>query len=730
MPPPFRRSFDIVMVSDFRFPGGTSASMANEIRAQARAGYTTGLVQVPAPLLKTPRPFNPKIRRCLDDGLAYLVLTGEPVDARLLVIRHPAVFAVAPAVVPDVHAQHKLMVVNQAPRDASQPEPFYDVVSVARVIDRVFGNGFAWTPIGPLVRESLRTDSAHIDLLEHDWHNILDVDEWVVGRVAPRAGQAVIGRHSRPHWRKWPATREEILAAYPDDATVTVRILGGAEVPRRVLGRLPANWEALPFDSVDVREFLASIDFFVYYHHAGLVEAFGRAIIEAVATGAVAILPPHFAVVFGDACAYAELGDVRAVIERFVRDPAAYEAQSSTGRALVEARFGFASHVARVAELIGPPVGGNAAAPADSAGGVPLPRTLLLDLGVSETPSALPVMATRLRPDLRCAAVTTRAGDLTALAELGAAYDLLPSPPSTGEGRAAWHADVAERVDRILCEIEPATVVVLHADAGARAALRQGGRARWLQPASTEDSLAAHPGLVHALQGDGADGGGPLIPLTAPTTPMTTSLASRTRRLLNGGRDLTKRIKRAVPPEVKERVRPLLADARVHDVRRRARAAYRALAASGTEHLGVAALQPGAPLAGLVARRWPVVAVVAPDIDAAGFADLVRRTALVQTMQLSFAPVFIVGTPSVGPALALGYTVELLPHRGVLARLGAPMPWSQVLEGRLGDVHHRYGAPPTVVVAGVTPARDFEGALRAAAAIAAAHDRPEPASAR
>jgi len=42
---------DVALVSDFRFPGGTSSSLATEIRAQAAVGYGTGLIQLPAPLL-------------------------------------------------------------------------------------------------------------------------------------------------------------------------------------------------------------------------------------------------------------------------------------------------------------------------------------------------------------------------------------------------------------------------------------------------------------------------------------------------------------------------------------------------------------------------------------------------------------------------------------------------------------------------------------------------------
>ena len=65
--------FDILMVGDFRFPGGTSTCIAEQIRAQAGAGYRTGLIALKGPVLRHPHTFNSEIRACLDENLS---LTG------------------------------------------------------------------------------------------------------------------------------------------------------------------------------------------------------------------------------------------------------------------------------------------------------------------------------------------------------------------------------------------------------------------------------------------------------------------------------------------------------------------------------------------------------------------------------------------------------------------------------------------------------------------------------
>ena len=54
-------------------------------------------------------------------------------------------------------------------------------------------------------------------------------------RSVPRSLQPADG--SRSTSMAWPADPAAILAAYPDDDAIRVRIMGGAEAPAAVLGR-------------------------------------------------------------------------------------------------------------------------------------------------------------------------------------------------------------------------------------------------------------------------------------------------------------------------------------------------------------------------------------------------------------------------------------------------------------------------------------------------------------
>jgi len=90
-----RRQVDVLVVSDLRFPGGTSHSVAEEIIAQAQAGWSTGLVHLNGPLLSKVRAVNPRIRDQLRRGAATLFVGDRSLRAKVVVVRHPGVLQAA-----------------------------------------------------------------------------------------------------------------------------------------------------------------------------------------------------------------------------------------------------------------------------------------------------------------------------------------------------------------------------------------------------------------------------------------------------------------------------------------------------------------------------------------------------------------------------------------------------------------------------------------------------------
>lgn len=384
-------ALDVLYLTDLRFPGGTSSSLVEEVRAATTAGYRVGVLQCESSSLRADRTFHPEIRALLDEGLLELVVPGEAVRCGLAVVKHPTVASGSLGGRLPVEADHVIAVVGQVPEDADGTRYYEPVAVQANIVDALEAAP-EWWPVSPTVRRRLA--DAGVPLAETDWVEVIDVEAWRVDRSGPVGAVPVIGRHGRPSRLKWPADPDEVLSAYPDDDAFRVRVLGGTDGLEEVLGEVPAGWEVHPFGSMAARDFLAGVDFFVYFHHPDLVEAFGRTVLEALAAGCAVVLPHHFAELFGDACLYAEPSEVPGLVRGLHADGLAQ--RSEIGRASVAERFSHASHVARIGTLVGPPRGaaGRAAPSATVSGGLAdrRPRVLVSCIG-SDGPTTARVVS-------------------------------------------------------------------------------------------------------------------------------------------------------------------------------------------------------------------------------------------------------------------------------------------------------------------------------------------------
>jgi hypothetical protein len=227
---------------------------------------------------------------------------------------------------------------------------------------------------------------------------------------------------------------------------------------------LPSSWQVTPFGAIDPRQFLAQLDFFVYFHHPAWVEAFGRNILEAMASGLPAILPPHFRPLFGDAAIYAEPTEVPSVLRRLYADRIAYEEIGASAASSVRARFSYEAHQQRLMELIGAPEAVAAEEPSHSSSiraAAPKRPTLLL---ISSNGSGmghltrLIAYARRAQPDL-AAHFLSLSQAVGVVGKFGFPFEYVPSAGATGLSSRRWHEVFTERVCEAVARLRPRLVV-------------------------------------------------------------------------------------------------------------------------------------------------------------------------------------------------------------------------------------------------------------------------------
>jgi len=359
------RHFDVVFISTVGragWKGGSQESMLQEIRALSARGLRLGLVHLEAPRIGGPGPgqLTPVFQKLIDDGQVERLTIFDDVTTEVATIRYPPVLQFTPDLpagfVPGtsgIRARRVIIEANQGPAETDGSDRRYVIEDCDATVERIFGSRAVWYPQGPLIRRQLENEGVPAEHLGPvDLPGILDPADWAVER-SPLAGRRpVVGRYSRDHPNKWPDTWQQALTAYGAPA-FDFTSMGGHEAVDLLRGEaaIPRTWTLLGYDEAPPREFLAGLDFFVYFHHSTYVEAFGRAIAEAMASGAVVILPPAFAPVFGEGAVYCELTEVAGTVERLAGDQSAYDAQAAAGRAHASLNFGYDRYAETIAAI-------------------------------------------------------------------------------------------------------------------------------------------------------------------------------------------------------------------------------------------------------------------------------------------------------------------------------------------------------------------------------------------
>jgi len=448
--------FDILFVADARFEGGTSTAIVVEIRAAARAGFRCGLLTVKGPLLGLPFPMHPEIRSLIENGLVERVDPSMPITAGMVLIHHPTIMANRPTVPLRIESR-ALVVVLHHPMFDRHGVLQYDLSIISNNCRNAFGLWPAFAPVSRIVRNSLsRTLPAQVTVLEEDWMNLIDIDDWPVRDARPIGKPIVIGRHSRPDPLKWPSREDAWLAYPPDGRRYHVRVLGADDFLQEKYGPLPGNWELIPFAWTGIATFLASLDFYVYYHDDKWSEAFGRTILEALAVGLVVILPQHFEVLFGPAAVYATPDQVETVIQNFVSDPAAYESQRSKARSFainICSADVYEGRIGRLRDAFGVP------APQPSGLPQPLPTHNVMfvssnGIGMGHLARQLAI-ARHLPPELR-PVFATMSHSMKAVVQEGYLAHFLTYHRHLNAATEDWNRTLAEEIFDLLTHLRPA----------------------------------------------------------------------------------------------------------------------------------------------------------------------------------------------------------------------------------------------------------------------------------
>lgn len=349
-----KQHYEIVFAGDFREPPFRSTTRADELKALVKEGYQAGLLQLSGERSGRPARIHRDVRNLIEEGLLTHLDPDQAFSAKLLVVTDPRSFANRPRRLLEIDAVFHVILVPHGPTAANGQE-LYDWATIYRNATDVLGSDSVWAPANLSVRRQLDDQDPRPHMSAVDWHPCINPAEWRQERTGYRSSRPVIGGSGPPSEEAWPQDIKEILSVYPDDPQFQVRILNGGSVLKKHMASYPRNWEVLTSDRISEPEFLSSIDFFVHSYHPNRIDPIDPTLLKAMASGAVAILPPSFEPIFGDAAVYTEPHLLRSKVLSLYANRARYLAMSEAGKRAVGDAFSAGSLINRVSGLIGVP---------------------------------------------------------------------------------------------------------------------------------------------------------------------------------------------------------------------------------------------------------------------------------------------------------------------------------------------------------------------------------------
>jgi hypothetical protein len=344
-------TFDVLVVGDARFQGGTTAAMAADVTAFSALGLRVGLLFVRSAYLDDSRdPPNSAALALTDLPGVTRLTSGQPARARLAFLHHPMVFFRGIEEYAPLAVDQAMLVAHHAPFRADGSLE-YDPLAALRHIRARFGLQARIAPVSGTLRRQLQGFAPLVRLTSEDWPNVFDTDRWPRGPDILSGSGVTIGRHGRVDGLKWPGTGQNVMASLPAGPGVHVRVLGCPQPDLKERGADISQWEVLPFGAETPLAFLHSLDVFIYHYHRDLIEAFGRTVAEAALTGRYCVLDPRLRATFGDVFDYCTPAEVGAVLARLRADPVAARHRADHAARDMRARYGLDSVAGRLDRL-------------------------------------------------------------------------------------------------------------------------------------------------------------------------------------------------------------------------------------------------------------------------------------------------------------------------------------------------------------------------------------------
>ncbi|WP_096190304.1 glycosyltransferase family 2 protein [Evansella halocellulosilytica] len=168
------RQFDIIYVFDFRYDEDDTNEVLAEVKKCRLKGLRVGLVQMSEYDVDPKSKINRTVRDILNNGQAEMIVYGEKVETKRLIIRNSIILDEWQKYIPNIHANQISVVLSEtsiSKRDESRVSLNLELCN--KHLNEYFGMNGIWYPENEQVRQKLLNEYSNeitsITLAEQDW---------------------------------------------------------------------------------------------------------------------------------------------------------------------------------------------------------------------------------------------------------------------------------------------------------------------------------------------------------------------------------------------------------------------------------------------------------------------------------------------------------------------------------------------------------------------------------
>jgi len=344
--------FDVIYVADVFRQAKHVEYVLKEIETLSSRGMRIGYIHLDSPQTTSPAGFPKRLFQLQLEGRVTQVSFGDVAEARLLIVYDPATGMFADEIRTEISSRRAIVVDRGLPTLSGSkkrlPTSYGQALSN---LDRAFASSFGIVGATDQDQMRLATLVPKSRLLPDSMIWYPHIRESAAD-IIPPIGQPVVGFHTFGNKYRWPANAAVFRDVYLSEAYDT-HFFGQLDPALMKFGEeIFHQSHIVDSNEKSTEEFLADIDFWIYYPDPKLQEAVWEPILRAFIAGKVVILPPRFESVYREAAVYAESAEIEETVVNFATNASDFKRQAQLGQKFAQRTFSAERLYERVANFL------------------------------------------------------------------------------------------------------------------------------------------------------------------------------------------------------------------------------------------------------------------------------------------------------------------------------------------------------------------------------------------